>query len=303
MKNGKTGIGFKKRNGLYGLIFISPWIIGFLLFFLKPLAQSLIFTFSDVTTDTGGFKTTFVGFENYRYVLFESAKYVDNVFESFTGFLTQVPVIFILSLIVAVVLNGKFVGRTFFRSLFFIPAIISTGVVMSYISGDAVMEGMRSASGNDGSAYAVGLIDFAAVFNGLNLPEAFGNFILECINDIFNLIWSCGIQIVLFVSGLQSIPEQLYEVSKVEGASKWEEFWYVTVPMLRFSMILVLVFTAVEFCASDSNKAMKQAYTLLVEQQTYDESAAMMWLFFAVIGLVFGGLLFLLNRYVFKRWE
>lgn len=296
-------ISYEKRKSLYGILFVSPWIIGFILFFLKPFVQSLAFSFSDVTTDMGGFKLSFTGLSNYKFVLFESAKYVDNVVESFADFVSQVPIIFILSLIIAVVLNGKFAGRTFFRSLFFIPAIISTGVVMSYISGDAVMEGMRSTNAAEGSAYATGLIDFNAVFNGLGLPTSFGNIILEYINDIFNLIWNCGVQIVLFVSGLQSIPEQLYEVSKVEGASKWEEFWYITVPMLRFSMILVLVFTAIEFCASDTNKAMSQAYTLLVEQQIYDESATMMWLFFLVIGAVFGGVMFLLQHYVFRKWD
>ena len=294
---------YEQRKSLYGFMFVSPWIIGFVLFFLKPFIQSLVFSFSDVSTDIGGFKTAFVGLKNYKFALFESAKFVDNVLVSFTDFVSQVPIIFILSLIIAVVLNGKFTGRTFFRSLFFIPAIISTGVVMGFISGDAVMEGMRSTNGAEGSAYAVGLIDFNAVFKGLGLPQSFGNVILEYINSIFDLIWSCGIQIVLFVSGLQSIPEQLYEVSKVEGASKWEEFWYITVPMLRFSMILVLVFTAIEFCASDDNRAMNQAYTLLVEQQIYDESATMMWLFFIVIGLVFGGVILLLERLIFRKWD
>ena len=294
---------YEKKKSLYGFFFVSPWIIGFLLFFLKPFFQSLIFSFSDVSTDVGGFKADFVGFANFKFALFESAKYVDNLVESFVGFISQVPIIFILSMIIAVVLNGKFAGRTFFRSLFFIPAIISTGVVMGFISGDAVMEGMRSTGSSEGSAYAVGLIDFNAVFQGLGLPSSFGNVILDYINDIFDLIWNCGIQIVLFVSGLQSIPEQLYEVSKVEGASKWEEFWYITVPMLRFSMILVLVFTAIEFCASDNNSAMKQAYVLLVEQQIYDESATMMWLFFLVIGLVFGGVVLMLQKLIFRKWD
>ena len=127
--------------------------------------------------------------------------------------------------------------------------------------------------------------------------------ILGYINDIFDLVWNSGVQVVLFVSGLQSIPEQLYEVSKVEGASKWEEFWYITVPMLRYSMILVLVFTAIEFCASNANKAMEQAYTVLLEQQLYADSSAMMWMFFLIIGLVFGGVMFLLQHYVFKKWD
>ena len=140
----KRKFGNERRKSIYGFIFVSPWIIGFILFFLNPFVQSLAFSFSDVTAEFGGFSLKYIGLENYRFILFESAKYVDNLIESFTGFLFQVPIIFILSLIIAVVLNSKFKGRTFFRSLFFIPAIISTGVVMHYIGGDAVMESMRS---------------------------------------------------------------------------------------------------------------------------------------------------------------
>ncbi|MEG1886524.1 MAG: ABC transporter permease subunit, partial [Oscillospiraceae bacterium] len=125
----------------------------------------------------------------------------------------------------------------------------------------------------------------------------------DYVDDIFNLIWNCGIQIVLFVSGLQAIPEQLYEVSKVEGATKWEEFWYITTPMLRGTINLVLIFTVIDFCASNSNSVMRQAYTLLLEQQNYSQSSAIMWAFFAVVAVIFGVVLWLINRCIFKKWE
>jgi len=294
---------YEQRKSLYGFMFVSPWIIGFVLFFLKPFIQSLVFSFSDVSTDIGGFKTAFVGLKNYKFALFESAKFVDNVLVSFTDFVSQVPIIFILSLIIAVVLNGKFTGRTFFRSLFFIPAIISTGVVMGFISGDAVMEGMRSTNGAEGSAYAVGLIDFNAVFKGLGLPQSFGNVILEYINNIFDLIWSCGIQIVLFVSGLQSIPDQLYEVSKIEGATTWEEFWFVTFPMLGNVIFLVLIYTVVDLFTAFDNPIMMQAYDLISKNSVYDRSSSILWGYFVVVGLVGGLILLAYNRIFMKKWN
>lgn len=302
MLKSKSGFSYENKKSMYGFLFVLPWIIGFILFFLMPFIQSIMFSFSKVSTGDGGFNLDFVGLENYRYILYEDPDFVTNLVSSFTGFISNVPIILILSLIIAVVLNGKFKGRTFFRSLFFIPAIISTGVVMKYISGDSVMEAMRSSS-DTATVYSSELIDFNAVFNGLGLPLEFGNMILGYLQDIFDLIWNCGIQIVLFVSGLQSIPVQLYEVSKVEGATKWEEFWYVTVPLLRFSIILVMVFTAIEYCSSIDNAAMQHAYSVLVSSMIYHRSAAMMWLFFIVIGVVFGLVIWAVQHFIFRKWD
>ena len=276
-------------------------IYGFLLFFAKPLLQSFLFSFSRVSMTETGLKMEFLGLEEYRYILFESAMYVDNIGDSVTAFLYQIPIIFILSYIVAVVLNGKFRGRAFFRSIFFVPVIITTGVVMQYIKGDPVMEAMRGAESS--SIYLSGLIDFNEVFNDLGIPQNIGNIIFGYVEDIFNLVWNSGIQIVLFISGLQSIPEQLYEVSKVEGATKWEEFWYITTPMMSTTINLVLCFTAIDFCMGESNKVMKQAYTVLTDDQNYGQSSAMMWLFFAGIGILFGIVLLLINKKIFKKWE
>ena len=260
------------RNSRNGFLFVLPWTVGFLLFFMVPLFQSVIFSFSDVSTTTEGLKIEYEGLANFRYIFYEAAKYVDNLVDSVTAFAYQVPIVIILSLIIAVALNSKFKGRAFFRAIFFIPVIISTGVIIDFLMGDSVMEEMRSVSQSSGSVYLSGLIDFNKVFMQLGLPDALMNVIADYVNEIFNLVWKSGIQIVLFISGLQSIPEQLYEVSKVEGANKIEEFWYITIPMLGHTLVLVLVFTAIDFCVSTDNVVMQQAYTLLLNEQNYGES-------------------------------
>ena len=157
---------YEQKKKIYGFLFMVPWIIGFLLFFAKPLLQSFLFSFSRVSMIETGLKMEFLGLEEYRYILFESAMYVDNIGDSVTAFLYQIPIIFILSYIVAVVLNGKFRGRAFFRSIFFVPVIITTGVVMQYIKGDPVMEAMRGAESS--SIYLSGLIDFNEVFRKIS---------------------------------------------------------------------------------------------------------------------------------------
>lgn len=290
----------KKRNGFF---FILPWCIGFLLFFLIPLFKSVAFSFCDVSVSTAGLVLKPVGFSNFKYIFYGSAKFVDNLVDSITEFAYQIPIIIILSLIIAVTLNTKFKGRTVFRAILFIPVIISTGVIINFLLGDSVAEEMRSTTQSGGSIYMSGLIDFEKMFSELGLPVSVTNFIFRYVEEIFNLIWKSGIQIVLFISGLQSIPEQLYEVSKVEGANKIEEFWYITIPMLGNTIVLVLIYTALEFCASTDNAVMNQAYTILLNQQNYAESSAMMWSYFAIIAAILGFVFFLMNRFFLKKWE
>lgn len=293
------------RNRRNGLLFTIPWLIGFLLFFLKPIAQSFLFAFSKVTVTTDGFATDFTLLDNFRYIFYESPEYLNKLLESIRSFASRLPVVLVLSLFIGVILNSKFKGKTFFRALYFIPVIVATGVVIDYISGDSVMQSLRGVGEDDmiASTYAGKYIDFNALFLGLGLPEQITQMILGYANDIFNLIWQTGVQIVLFIAGLQSIPQQLYEVSKVEGATKWEEFWKITIPMLGHTIVLVLIFTAIEFCVSTDNPVMEQAYTVLLDTQIYGQASAMLWAYFAISMAIVGAVVFLFYRFCLKRWE
>ena len=288
---------FSQKKRMYGRMFILPWVIGFIIFFLIPGVQSLIFVFSKVSIGDTNFDTEFVGLANIRYIFFESAKYVDNLYDALISFSYSIPLVVALSLIVGVLLNQKFRGRIVFRSIFFLPVIIATGVVMTYIQGDATAEAMRSGS----AEMSTNGIDVTAILQGMHLSKEITNFLVDFVNRIFDLFWDCGVQIVLFISGLQSIPEQLYEVCRVEGANKWEEFWYVTFPMLSGTTILVIVFTAIEVFTDASNTVMRQAYTAM-QQQIYDQSAAMLWVYFALVGAILGLVILFLQKAVFSKW-
>lgn len=300
MKSTKKSRSIERRHSQNGFLFILPWLIGVFLFFLRPLFQTIAFSFSKVSVDLGGFNIKFSGLDNYKYALFESPEYLNNLLDSLTEFSYQIPIILILSFIIAVVLNSKFIGRSFFRSLYFIPVIIINSIVMRFLGNSSSVEEL---SGAAQSAYLSGLIDFESLFLQMGIPSETTNLIFGYVNQIFDLVWQCGVQIVLLISGLQSIPEQLYEVSKVEGASKWEEFWYITVPMLGNSIVLVVIYTVVEFCVSTNNKVITQAYKALLDQQIYDISSAMLWLYFAVVGGITAMLFVLFHRTCLKRWQ
>lgn len=288
---------FSRKRRMYGRMFILPWEIGFVIFFVIPLVQSLTFVFSNVKIGEHNFNTTWTGLENINYVLFQSEGYMDNLISALTSFTYSIPLVVALSLIVGVILNQKFKGRIVFRSIFFLPVIIATGVVMQYIQGDNVAAAMReggAAAGGNG-------VDVTAILEGMHLTPQITDFLVGFVNQIFDLFWDCGVQIVLFISGLQSIPEQLYEVCRVEGANKWEEFWYVTFPMLSGTTMLVMIFTAIEIFTDATNPVMRQGLGLL-QQTEYSWSAAMLWVYFALVGAILGLAVLLLQKFVFSKW-
>lgn len=283
----------------YAFIFLAPWIVGMIFFFLMPIIQSVIFSFAQISIETEGVRTTFLGLENYDYILFKDTQYIDNFISAMTDMLISVPFILVVSLILAILLNNKFKGRLFFRSLFFMPVIIASGAVLElYLS--AASSNATEVAVND--AVSFGMIDFSVIFNALNLPTAVETYLSVALDNLFMLVWQSGIQIILFIAGLQSIPDLLYEVSKVEGATKWEEFWFITLPMLGRTMFLVIVFTIVENITKSNNEIIAHGYNFF-NNLDYGRGSASLWFYFLVVGIVMAIILAVYNKVFLKRWS
>ena len=297
IKRKKKGVEALKSR--YGRLFVLPWEIGLVLFFVVPLISSIIYAFSDVTIVAGGVNTTFVGFEHFLYNINDDPEYLTNLKNAVTSFIVQTPIIIALSLILAIILNQKFKGRLIARAIFFLPVIIATGVIIGYLTEAGMVLG--DTSGEAATAYST-MINFDAILGNLGLPTEINELISGYIGSVFNLLWSCGIQIILFISGLQTIPDQLYEVARVEGCSKWEEFWYITFPMLGQQILLVMVYTMIELITKKSY-VMAAAYDLMSKQQVYDRSSAMLWLYFAIIGVIMAAILGIYNFFCLKKWS
>lgn len=294
MKLKKKKGGIEQIKSRYGWLFISTWLIGVVLFFLVPIIQSIIYSFSSTTLEG----STWVGMKNYNYVINEHTDYLDWLSRSITSFLYSLPIIVILSLILAILLNQKFRGRLFFRALYFMPVIIATGVVIDLISG---MSGdMTTSSVNE--SVSGGMFSVQDIISILDLPVEVADFVQKIITNIFDLIWNSGVQTVLFLAGLQSIPATLYEASKVEGATKWEEFWFITFPMLSNVSLLVLVYTMVELFVSKNNVLVAHVYDLM-RAAKYDETSAMMWFYFLCVGAIMGLIVLLYKKLLQDRWS
>lgn len=301
-RSNKRHNGIESRKARTGFYFILPWFIGIVVFFLSPLIQSILFSFAQVKLGSqGGFDFDFLGMDNYKYIFQTDGDFTKNLRNSITSFAYSMPIIVILSLVFACVLNQKFRGRLFARALFFLPVIIASGVVMQMITSSGYGEPVTMSLG-DSNSYMGDMIDFNEVLGKMGFSDKLVDFFSMYISKIFTLVWSIGVQTILFISGLQTIPNQLYEVSKVEGASKWEEFWYITVPMLKNIIFLVIVYTMVELCLDEDNAVITQAYGLM-QVQIYGRSSAMLWVYFAVTFAFSGVILLLYNRLCMKRWE
>lgn len=276
------------RKAWWGYLFILPWIIGFALFFLRPIAQSLIYSFSSIKMAQHGFDLTPVKLDNYIFLLFRDAKFMPLVGGALIKMLYETPLIVILSLFIAVMLNQRFRGRAFFRSVFFFPVIITSGVV--YVMLQGVING--NTLGATQNAYLFQTVGLREIMISSGIPLAIVEGVNTVVNQVFALIMESGVQILLFLSGLQKIPASTYEAARIEGANEWDNFWRITVPLTIPVMLLNVVYTIIDsFMAYGTEEAGNQVMAKIYQtgfgsQFQFGMSAAMSWIYMAVIALL-----------------
>lgn len=289
------------RSAWTAQVFILPFYLGFWFFFFSPLIESLRMSFSNVSVSTGsGYTFDWVGIENYRVAFLEDGTFTTNLITSFSQLAWQVPVVIVLSLFLAIIINQKFRGRVVVRAIFFLPVIFASGVALSMINSDSVA----------GSAIAGNVVSAEGVTSMNSLNELLTNagFNSEIIslatkiaNSLFSMVWRSGIQMIIFLAGLQSISPALYEASAIEGATAWENFWKITLPMLTPTILINLVYTIVDTFTDTSNSVMRQVTSMMSNSiSKLGLASSFAWVYFLCIGviLIFVMLIFkLLDKY------
>ncbi|MDE6677810.1 MAG: sugar ABC transporter permease [Ruminococcus sp.] len=290
----KRKIAYSKRKSLYGYGFISLWLVGTVVFFVIPLVKSLVYSFSEVTIDSGKTITEWVGFDKYIKVLTEDEKYTEYLTDMLLETLWKTPLIIIFSMFIAVVLNQNFKGRTLARAVFFLPVIIVTGSVYKIITGDINSSGNNSTE-NFSTMFSTDLIgaflDFVGVYG---ISDKLNNLISAVADNIFGIVWNSGIQILLFLSALQGIPVSVREASRIDGATAWEYFWKITVPYIKPFIFANVIFTVIDTFTNPLNKVMERI-GVMRNQWAFGEASAMSWIYFVIIMLVIGIFSFLFN--------
>lgn len=283
----------KKRRVAYW--FLLPWMIGTVFFFFRPMIESVMYSLGTFSITDEGYSVTVTGFSHYIEIFTGDADYIRNIMDSFKNMLLTVPTIVMLSLFFAILLDRKFRGRTFFRALFFLPVLVGSGALLSMIGGDVVADNMISA-GSVSHLFQSSFLQ--SVLRESGVAESVVSSLTALVDSVFSLLWKSGIQILIFLAGLSGIPDSLYEVASIEGATKWECFWKVTFPMLSSTLLIGLIYTIVDSFTDNADPVMAQIDTLS-KQMFIEESQAMAWSYFGLVLIVIVVVYLLVDRHVF----
>lgn len=297
MKKTKKSRGIESLRSRYGYTFVGHWIFGILMFFIFPVINSFKYAFSNISILESGFDPEFVGLANIKEILFENPDYVTNMRDAIGSMFYSLPMVVAISLILAVLLNQRFPGRTILRIIFFLPVILSSSVVVNLLSDPNLGQQVFNLT-TDGE----GIMNYQEILGNLELPKQINDVLIFFLSNAVNLTWNCGVQTILFLAGLQSIPSSLYEVSKIEGANKWEEFWMITIPMLRHVISLVIIYTMISLFTASNNAIMTAAISLMTATD-YGVASAMLWFYFVIVLAVIGLILLAYNKMCLKKWE
>lgn len=296
----------KKARG--GWFFVLPFVIGFLVLYLPMLISSFEFSFSEIKVDREvGYTLTHVGLENYQEALFSDAGFVRTLTESIKQLVFDVPAIVIFSLFMAIVLNQKMIGRAVFRAIFFIPVILTTGLIdqidqsnmaMQYMSSGGIDTGVSSGSGD-----LINAMDITNLLGNMAIGTELVDYVVSIVNDIYNIVNRSGVQMLIFLSGLQSISPSIYESCKMDGASGWETFWKITFPMISPMILVNAVYTVIDSFTSESNAVMRYINNVYNTGtvRPRELSSAMSWIYFVLVLVLIGLVSFIASAFVFYQ--
>lgn len=284
----KKKMSLTTKRSITGYMFILPWLVGFLIFYLRSLIMTGSFSLSEISVAVGGgYDSKFVGLQNYLYAFRVHGSFKQVLTTSIGNMLVDVPLITFFSLLMAMLLNKKFRGRTLVRAIFFLPVIMNSSAINAAIefSRDMLAGGLSASSAEMASAASgVDLMYYVEMFASLGLPESLLEYVVGAVARISDIISASGVQIIIFIAALQSIPGSLYEVAKIEGATGYETFWKVTFPMVMPHIITNVVYTVVDNFAN--SEIVEMAYNTAFTEVNYGLSSAMSLISTAIVCLI-----------------
>ncbi len=297
-----------RRKARAGWIFVLPFVIGFLLIYLPIILNSIKMSFCSFQIITGGgYTTEWVGLENYKYALTTDPQFVQTLVEGMKELVFDVPAILLFSLFMAVLLNQKMAGRAVFRAIFFIPVILSTGI-METVEGQNILgsymedsSGINDGSGSSAATEIVSAIDIERLFSSMKIGTNLVEYVVDMINNIYDIVNRSGVQMLIFLAGLQSISPAIYEACRIDGATAWETFWKITFPMISPMILVNAVYTIIDSFTTDSNTVM--AYIQQVDKATDGRvrSSAMAWMYFLIVMLILAVVAGIFSAFVFYQ--
>ncbi len=284
VKRKKLCIGLVTRRELKGYLFLLPWLIGFAVFFVVPLVQSVYYSLHDVKVTANGLKMTYIGWENYRYIFQSDTVFIEQLTNFFTDAVLRLAVILVFALVIAMMLNQPIRGKGVFRTLFFLPIIVVSGPVLERLV--------------DEGATAVPLIESYGV-NGIVeavLPPVLARPLSGLFSQLILVLWYSGVPILIYMTGLQKIDASLYEAAMIDGANGWVSFWKITLPALRPMILINGVYTLVFLATTGLNEVIATINSRMFSTAVdggYGKASAMSWVYCISLGVALGVLMLL----------
>lgn len=291
-------LSMRKKRAITGYLFILPFLIGFFAFVAGPLITSLRMSFSSVSLDSAsGFTLKYIGIGNYLKALAIDKDFNRLLWESVKSLLVDVPCIILFSLIIAVLLNRKFPGRSAVRAIFFMPVILASGVVLGMEKSNTLLNGVQELqkSASD-TTITTALQNLLLGAMGQN---AFVDIILNIINHLYEIVISSSIQTVIFLSALQTINPSIYEAAEMEGCSQWECFWKITIPMVSPMILVNWIYTIVDRFVRADNQVMQKILDTMNITLDYGFSSAMAWIYCIAMLALIGISTLIISRMVY----
>ncbi len=278
----------EKKHNRIGYVFVMPIIIGIILIFLPLLVQSFLFSINNIKIISQGFELEHVGLEHYNRAVAIDPNFRRMLIDSVTRMLIDVPVIVIFSFFMANVLNQKFRGRIVARVIFFLPVILATGIIASVESSDMLLNLYRGGGGLDTgvSSNIFRYNELRQILLDSQFNQSVISIIIGAIDGLYNIITSSGVQMLIFLAGLQSLPSSVFEAAKVEGATGWECFWKITFPMISPLILVSIIYTIIHSFTSANNGLINHIRNVSALSNQYGLASAMSWIYFAVVAIV-----------------
>ena len=299
MKKQKNKLaGLQKRKAVAGYLFIMPFILGFLIFMVKPFFQSLYMSFCNVQLGAGVFELNWIGIENFKRAFTIDPEFNRLLVEELARMVVDSLAIMVFSFFVALILNQKFKGRALVRAIFFLPVILSSGVILGLETDNALMASIQAAVEESTTGVSItGAIKTILVTSGVG-SNAF-EIVFDIIDNIYDIAISSGIQIIIFLSGLQTISSSMYEAADIEGCTRWESLWKITFPMISSLFLVNWIYTVVDFCMRSDNEVIEKITKVMTVQLQYGFASAMSWVYFLVVIAFVGITALLISRRVY----
>ena len=287
------------KNAVSGYLFISPFILGFIFFMVLPLAQSLRMTFSSVSFVTGGYVMEFVSLANFKKVFLVDPEFNRLLTEELTRMAYDGIATIIFSFFIALIINQKFKGRGMVRAIFFLPVILSSGVLLGLEYDNTLLQGMEDMikESSELSTKITTTLEDILVTGGIG--GSIISYVFEVVNHVYDIAIASGIQIIIFLSGLQTISPSMFEAAKIEGATAWESFWKITLPMISSLILVNVVYTIIDYFIRSDNQVMEKISETMVQRLDYGFSSAMAWVYFVIVMVIIAIVTAIISKVVY----